>query len=100
MVHAFAYLVHLSSLDCVFLGLKVVSAFPCNFLDSHGVMGFSYGSALDFRKVLELGEVVSGKLPRVGSGYGLVSRKPSTCVWRQENSSEYGEKIPRHPSLC
>jgi len=39
--------------------------------------------------VLELGEVVSGKLPRVGGGAGLISKKPSTGGWRQENSSRY-----------
>lgn len=36
----------------------MVSSLPHHFLDSHGVMGFFSGLALDFRKVLEHGEVV------------------------------------------
>lgn len=46
----------------------MISALPCQFLDSHGVMGFILGLDLDCWKVLDLGEVVSGKYPRVADG--------------------------------
>jgi len=52
---------------------------------------------LDFRNILDLGEVVSGK-PQ-GLGVDMVfSGKPSTGAWRQENSSRDGEGILRRPS--
>lgn len=81
MVHAFIYLVHLLSLAWVFPSLIVVSTFLFHFLDSHGVVGFIIGWALDFQKALELGEVVSRKSQ--GLGIEMVfSKKPLTCGWR------------------
>ncbi len=95
MIHAFVYLVHLLSLAWVFPSLIVVTSFPYSFVDSHGVFGFILCRAFDFQKVLELGEVVSGKSQ--GLGVEMVfSKELSTGGWRQENSSRYGERILRH----
>lgn len=53
---------------------------------------------MDCQKVLDLGEVVSGKSK--GLGLEMVfSGKTSTNGWRQENCSKDGEIILRHPSL-
>ena len=68
------------------------------FLDSHGVMEFILGLALDYRKSLDPVEVVSGKFQ--GLGVEMVfSGKPSISGWRQEISSRDGKGIFRHPRL-
>ena len=91
-------LVHFLSLAWVFPSLTTVLAFPCHFLDSHVVMGFILGWALDSRKGLESGEVVSKKSQDFVVEM-VFSRNPSQGRWRQENSSRNGEGILRHPSL-
>jgi len=51
------------------------------FLNIHGVMGFILGLALDCQKVLDLGEVVTGKSPRLGVQM-VIFGKPSIGGWR------------------
>lgn len=53
---------------------------------------------MDCEKVLDLGEVVSGKSKGLGLEMVFFG-KPSTSGWRQENNSKDGERILRHPSL-
>lgn len=64
MVPACVYLVLFLSLAWVFPGVVVVFKITLTFMDSYGVMGFFHLVELDFQMILELGEVVLGKLPR------------------------------------
>jgi len=98
MVCASVYFVSLLSVTWILSGFDSGFNLAFPFRDSHGVMGFFLSCALDFRKVLDPGEVVSRKSQ--GMGVEMVfSRNPSIGGWRQENSSRDGEGILRHPIL-
>lgn len=99
MVHVFPYLIQLLYLAWVFPSLKMVLGFPCHFMDNHCVMWFILGWAMDYQKVLELCEVVSGKLPRVGGGDGFLQEALNEWVetenflkvwWRNFDASKLG----------
>jgi len=66
MAYACVYLVHLLLLAWVLSGFDSGFSLAFPFLDSHGVMGFFISCALDFQKVLDLGEVVLGKSQGLG----------------------------------
>ena len=97
MVYACAYFVYFLSLAWDFSGFDSVFSLTFPFSDSHGVMGFNLGWALDCQKVLDLSEVVSWN-PQGIRMEMVFFEKPSIGGWRQENSSRDGEGILRNPS--